>query len=57
MSDLLQEVGRLQSNLEYLARLNAGMDDPSSAAANKAYQHAADALKRIIKENVQCESR
>lgn len=54
MSDLLQEVGRLQSNLEYLARLNAGMDDASSVAANKAYQHAADALKRIIKESVQC---
>ncbi len=54
MSDLLQEVGRLQSNLEYLAMLNAGMDDPSSVAANRAYQHAADALKRIIKENAQC---
>lgn len=57
MSDLLQEVGRLQSNLEYLAMLNAGMDDPSSVAANRAYQHAADALKRIIRENVQCESK
>jgi len=57
MSDLLREVGRLQSNLEYLARLNAGMDDPSSVAANKAYQHAADALKRIIEESTQCESK
>ncbi len=54
MMDLLKEVGRLQSNREYLAMVNAGMDDPSSVSANRAYQHAADALKRIIKENAQC---
>ena len=51
--DLLKEVARLQSNFEYLAQLNAGMDDPSSVAANRAYQHAADALKRLVREAVQ----